>query len=139
MQDLTFTQLTQAQASLHPDGAATSAATFRAELHKLLWSRKQALSAPNSRGHNFKIVDWSYDGRPLCRAGFMRVYGGSYQAHRDMYANVLRGISPTDVGCKKGAALLAKTEAKRQGASGAVLRSMLASFLDLGAPDPPSI
>ena len=116
---LSMVQLKAAYSSLHPDGESTSPTKYREELHKLLWSRKRALPTPNSRGHNYEIVDWSYDGKPLCRAGFMKVFGGTYQAHRDMYANVLRGISPADVACKTGALLLSRTRAKQQSARSA--------------------
>ena len=116
VEDLNMTQLKQASSLLHPEGDKTSPSTFRKALHVLLWTRKEALPAPNSRGHNYKITNWSWDGKPLCRAGFMKVCGGTYQAHRDMYGAVLRGISPSDLACERGATLVARTEAKKQGA-----------------------
>ena len=114
---LTPVQMRAAYSFLRPDGESTTPTTFRTQLHTLLWSKKQALSAPNSKGHNYKITDWSYDQVPLCRRAFMKLYGGAYQAHRDMYGFVCRGVSPTDVACSKGADLLAKTTDKALGRS----------------------
>ena len=105
--ELKKSQLRAAYCVLNPVGYAQGGPTaLRRRLHRVLWQKKVPLKRPNSRGHNFKVDDWSYDGTSLCRAGWMRLMGGTYQAHRDMYAAVLRGISPTEAECENGTALL---------------------------------
>ena len=84
-------------------------------LHRAIWQMKEPLARPNCWGHNYKVAKWSYDGVPLCRAGWMKIMGCAYQAHRDMYSLVLRGISPTEVACGNGAQLLLATNKQVQG------------------------
>jgi hypothetical protein len=108
-------QLKAAYSIVHPQHDETSPSALRHALHQVLWLRKKPLQCPNVHGHNYKIVDWSYDNVSLCRNGFMRIFGGTYESHRQVYSLVLRGVSPTDASSEKGASLLAKTEARIQG------------------------
>ena len=118
IQDLKVSQLKQARCLLEPPRKSSSSGApthARTKLHELMWAMKAPLARPNYRGHNFKIPKWTYDGTVLCRHGWMKLVGGSYQAHRDMYSLVLRGLSPHEIDCAKGAALLEKCAAQVQG------------------------
>ena len=118
IQELKVSQLKQARCLLEPPRKSSSSGApthARTKLHELMWAMKAPLARPNYRGHNFKIPKWTYDGTVLCRHGWMKLVGGSYQAHRDMYSLVLRGLSPHEIDCAKGAALLEKCAAQVQG------------------------
>ena len=109
-------QLRQAYCSINmAAGAPAGPAAQRAALHRAIWWMKEPLARPNCWGHNYKVAKWSYDGVPLCRAGWMKITGCAYQAHRDMYSLVLRGISPTEVACGNGTELLLATNRQVQG------------------------
>ena len=45
----------------------------------------------------------------------MKVFAATYQAHRDMYSFVLRGVSPTDAKCERAAELLCRAQARNEG------------------------
>jgi len=109
-------QLRQAYCSINMvAGAPAGPGAQRTALHRAIWQMKEPLARPNCWGHNYKVAKWSYDGVPLCRAGWMKIMGCAYQAHRDMYSLVLRGISPTEVACGNGAQLLLATNKQVQG------------------------
>ena len=113
--DLTAKQMLAARRSVQPDGEDTPVGTFRKKLHEKMWQMKVLLQTANRHGHNYKVVEWKYDGKHLCRPAWMKLMGGAYQAHREMYAFTLRGISPEDVQSKKGAELRVKAATSIEG------------------------
>ena len=108
--ELKGSQLQAAYAVTHPEGEGTSPSTVNAQLHGLLWLMKKPLPRPNNRGHNFTIPSFQYDTIPLCKRGWEVLMSATTWGMRMSVSLVLRGVSPTDIAAKCGAALLVAAE-----------------------------
>ena len=114
LDQLSGEELKAAYAYTLPKGPATSPSTVFEKLHGLLWNMKEPLAARNARGHSYKVTDWSYNKKSLCREGWQTLMNGTAWCHRQALASVLRGVSPHDTATERGAKLMLHTQTRTE-------------------------